>query len=272
MIRQPAVAGQFYPGSAAEIEADLDRFLPRGAAKREVRGVVVPHAGWMYSGRTAGILYSQIRVPDRVILIGPNHHGTGSDYALYDTGKWHTPIGDVPICEPLANELLDACDLLAEDVRAHAAEHSLEVQVPMLHRMNPKVQIVPILIGGAWPESGGRGRLREIGQALATVARGYGQPILLVASSDLNHYEDQRTSNIKDKLVLDAAVKLDEDGLMQRVKDVDVSMCGVAPTYIVMVAAKQLGAQHAELLDYRTSGDVSGDYDRVVGYGAVAIW
>ncbi len=272
MIRPPAVAGQFYPAGASDVAAALAELLPARTEKRHAIAVVVPHAGWMYSGQTAGIVYSQVEIPDRVILVGPNHHGAGSDYAVYDAGKWHTPVGDVPVCEPLAGELLDGCELLVADQSAHGPEHSLEVQVPMLHRLNPRVQIVPVLIGGGWPESGGRAKLREIGRAVATVVREYGQPVLLVASTDLNHYEDQQTSNIKDKLVLDAVVSLDEDGLMQRVKEVDVSMCGVAPTYIVLVAAKQLGAKRAELLDYRTSGDVSGDYDRVVGYGAVAIW
>lgn len=271
MIRQPAVAGQFYPGSAPQLEAALDELVPPQTEKRKAIAVVCPHAGWTYSGKTAGLIYSTIEIPDRVILVGPNHHGIGSSYALFDSGVWQTPVGDVPIAEPLAAELLDRCDWLSEDPRAHRAEHSLEVQVPMLRRANPNVRIVPLLIGGGWPESGGCDRLREIGLAIAEVVSGYSKPVLLLASTDLNHYEDQETSHIKDKLALDAIVALDEQGLMQRVKEVEISMCGVAPTYIVIVAAKRLGATKAELLDYRTSGDVSGDYSSVVGYGAVAI-
>lgn len=225
----------------------------------------------MYSGATAGIAYSNVVVPDRVILVGPNHQGTGSPYAVFDAGAWRTPSGDVPIAGALAAELLDRCELLTSDTRAHRAEHSLEVQVPMLQRANPQVQIVPVLIGGRWPDAGGRGELRMIGESIAEVVREYGKPVLLVASTDLNHYEDQETSHVKDKLVLDAVVRLDADGLMQRVKEVEVSMCGVAATYVVLVAAKKLGAQRAELLDYRTSGAVSGDFTRVVGYGAVVV-
>jgi AmmeMemoRadiSam system protein B len=225
----------------------------------------------VYSGPTAGILYSQVHVPDRVILLGPNHHGAGSPYALYDAGAWRTPVGDVPIAEPLAAELLDNCDLLAEDAGAHRLEHSLEVQLPMLLRANPSVQIVPVLIGGGWPEVGGRRQLRELGEAIAQTVKEHRQPVLLLASSDLNHYADQQTSNRKDKLALDAVVALDEEGLMNRVIEHDISMCGVAPTYAVLVAAKRLGASRAELLDYRTSGEVSGDFSAVVGYGAVSI-
>lgn len=271
MIREPAVAGQFYPASAREVEVQLGQLLTPAAAKGDAIAVVVPHAGWMYSGATAGKVYSAVRIPDRVIMVGPNHHGIGSPYAVYDAGAWRTPAGDVAIAEPLASALLDNCELLAEDPHAHSAEHSLEVQVPMLLRANPNVHIVPVLIGGDWPESGGRRKLHEIGNAIAQTVKEYGQRVLLVASTDLNHYESQEISNVKDKLVLDAVVNLDEEALMDRVAEVGVSMCGVAPTYIVIVAAKKLGARRAELLDYRTSGDVTGDYSAVVGYGAVVI-
>jgi AmmeMemoRadiSam system protein B len=254
------------------MERQLDELIRPTAEKLPAIGIVVPHAGWMYSGRTAGAVYSRVQIPDRVILLGPNHHGAGSTYALCDAGSWRTPVGEVKIAEPLAAELLDNCDLLSEDSRAHAAEHCLEVQVPMLQRANPNVQIVPILIGGGWPDAGGRSQLRELSTAIASTVREYGRPVLLLASTDLNHYEDQRTSHIKDRLALDAVVALDGEGLLQRVIEVDVSMCGVAATYIVLGAAKQLGARHAEVLDYRTSGDVSGDYASVVGYGAVRIY
>jgi AmmeMemoRadiSam system protein B len=271
MIRMPAVAGQFYPADSQEAAEELDRIIQPTDAPRHAIAIVVPHAGWKYSGRTAGKVYSNVHIPDRVILIGPNHRDVGSPYAVYDSGSWHTPVGPVCIAEPLAAELLDHCELLAEDPKAHGTEHSLEVQVPMLLRLNPQVQIVPILIGGGWPEAGGCAELRLIGQAIAEIVREYGRPVLLIASTDLNHYEDQTTSHIKDKLVLDAVAKLDEDGLMQRVKDVGVSMCGVAPTYVVLVAAKKLGARSAELIDYRTSGDVTGNFASVVGYGGVVI-
>ena len=271
VIRQPAVAGQFYPADASEIEAALDALIPSAVPKRKAIAVVCPHAGWMYSGHTAGLVYSRVEFPDRVILVGPNHHGIGGDYAVCGSGAWHTPVGDVPVAKSLALALLDNCELLTEDTRAHAREHSLEVQIPMLLRANPNVHIVPLLIGGGWPESGGRGELREIAAAIARSVKECGQPILLVASTDLNHYEDVETSRIKDKLVLDAVVHLDEDALMNCVIDKEVSMCGVAATYIVLHAAKKLGAKHAELLEYRTSGDVSGDFTRVVGYGGVVI-
>ena len=271
MIRPPAVAGQFYPGSAAQVVAELGELIHPSSAPQDAIAIVVPHAGWVYSGPTAGIAYSQVKIPDHVIMVGPNHHGVGNPYALYSAGAWRTPVGDVLIDEPLAAELLDNCNLLVEDTHAHSQEHSLEVQLPMLVRLNPLLRIVPVLIGGGWPESGGRANLREIGDAIATTVKENRQRILLLASTDLNHYEDQETSNRKDKLALDAVVSLEEDALMDCVRDHEISMCGVAATYIVLVAAKQLGARQAQLLDYRTSGEVSGDYSAVVGYGAVVI-
>ena len=204
-------------------------------------------------------------------MIGPNHHGIGSSYAVFSAGAWNTPVGDVPIAEPLAASLLDNCDLLAEDTRAHSGEHSLEVQVPMLAARQSRRAHRP---RGHWRRVAGKRRTRESARhrrAIAQTVQEYGKPVLLLASTDLNHYEDQETSKIKDKLVLDAVVKLDADALMDHVRDVEVSMCGVAATYIVIHAAKKLGAKRAELLDYRTSGDVSGDFARVVGYGAVVI-
>src|SRR2546422_981892 len=156
MIRQPAVAGQFYPAQPHQVEAELDALIRPAPAPRTAIAVVVPHAGWMYSGATAGIVYGNVHVPDHVIMVGPNHHGIVSAYALYDAGAWRTPVGDVPIDEPLAAELLDNYELLAEDRRAHAAEHSLEVQVPMLRRGEPPLRGVALLIGGGRPARRGR--------------------------------------------------------------------------------------------------------------------
>ncbi len=273
MIRPPAVAGQFYPGTGAEIESQFAG-LQSGAEpvdRQPAIAVMVPHAGWIYSGATAVKVYERVKIPDRVLLIGPNHRGSGSPYAIYDAGSWQTPLGEVPIAEPLAAELLDRCDALAVDARAHAFEHSLEVQVPMLQQINPALHILPMLIGGDWPWSGGRGNLRWIGETIGEVIAEYGSPVLVVASTDLNHYEDVETNRIKDKLVLDAVIELDEDGLMQRVEEVEVSMCGVAATYVMLVAAKHLHARQAKLVDYRTSADVTGDGQSVVGYGGVII-
>lgn len=270
-IREPAVAGQFYPGTAKAVATALDRLLPAAPIQRRAKAIIAPHAGWMYSGPTAGIVYGNVEIPDRVVLIGPNHRGLGSRYAVFAEGSWRLPSGMIPVAQDVTAALLAECHQLTADERAHQLEHSLEVQVPFLQRLNPRVRIAPVLIGGSWPEAGGRGELRRIGEALANVVTRLAEPVLLVASTDLNHYESQATSNAKDRRALDAVVGLDEDELMRRVTAEEISMCGVAPTYIALIAAKKLGATRAEVLDYRTSGDVSGDFQRVVGYGAVVI-
>src|SRR5579871_3980577 len=167
VIRQPAVVGQFYPADASKIEQALAEMIPVVVARRKAIAVVCPHAGWMYSGHTAGLVYSQVEIPDAVILVGPNHRDVGSPYAVYSTGAWRTPVVDVPIAESLALALLGDSELLVADAHAHSMEHSIEVQLPMLLRSNPNVQIVPVLIGGSWPESGGRDELSDIGASIA---------------------------------------------------------------------------------------------------------
>jgi len=272
MIRQAAVAGQFYPGNSRRVAEELQALWPAPETpRRRALAVMVPHAGWMYSGATAARVFAAVEVPERVILLGPNHHGVGPQFAVFDRGAWSLPSGEVAIDEPLTSALLAQSKLFVADVRAHQDEHCLEVQVPMLQRANPKVRIAPLLIGGGCPEAGGRDQLREIALALARAVEQVEDPVLLVASTDLNHYQDQETSNRKDRLALDAVVKLDEGSLLDSVRAADISMCGVAPTYVTVVAAKELGATRAELIDYRTSGDTSGDYTAVVGYGGVVI-
>lgn len=272
MIRKPAVAGQFYPADAGQAWAWVEQLWPRQPCRAvPAKAIVMPHAGWMYSGATAAIAAAHTVVPDCVILLGPNHHNLGHPYAVFAHGTWHLPVGDVPIDEPTASELLAHCDLLRDDAWAHSREHSLEVEVPFLMRNNAGLRIVPIVIGGPWPDSGDRTRLRAIARAIAEVVAHRNEPTLLVASTDFNHYEDQRTTERKDRLALDAIERRDPDLLMDRVEEHDISMCGVAPTYIALHAANQLGAQTARVLDHRTSGDVSGDYQAVVGYAAALV-
>ncbi|MCX7914824.1 MAG: AmmeMemoRadiSam system protein B [Verrucomicrobiae bacterium] len=272
MIRKPAVAGQFYPADAGQAWAWIEQLWPREPCQPSTaKAVIMPHAGWMYSGATAAIAASHVTVPDCVILLGPNHHNLGHPYAVFARGTWQLPVGDVAVDEATADELLTRCDLLRDDAWAHSREHSLEVEVPFLMRTNPRLQIVPIVIGGPWPDSGDRARLRTIARAVAETVAHRGQPVLLVASTDFNHYEDQRTTERKDRLALEAIEHRDPELLMDRVQKHDISMCGVAPTYIALHAANQLGAQTVRILDHRTSGDVSGDYHAVVGYAAAVI-
>ncbi|MGH7320889.1 MAG: AmmeMemoRadiSam system protein B [Candidatus Rokuibacteriota bacterium] len=265
VVRQPAVAGSFYPGDPKRIAAELDRLMPpRPSAP--ARAVVVPHAGWMYSGGVAGETYAQVEVPPLAILLGPNHTGLGAPGAVMMEGAWHSPAGIVPIAGNLATALLAEASELQADTMAHLREHALEVQLPFLHRRQPALQIVPITLGQTDPAF-----CRAIGEALGRVVAGWPEPVLVVDSTDLNHYESQTVSNRKDRLAIDAILALDPDGLWRAARQHDISMCGIAPTQALLWAAPALGILAARLVRYATSGDVSGDLARVVGYAGLIL-
>lgn len=266
-VRRPAAAGSFYPGHPRQVREEARRLLADGPPKEAALAVVVPHAGWMYSGKVAGEVYSRVEVPRGCILCGPNHFRQGSALdALMARGRWQYPGGEVSIHTELAQALLAATPKLRDDMAAHGKEHCLEVQIPFLHLLRPDVQIVPVLLWGQELSF-----CREVGQALARVAREAMEPVLLVASTDLNHYEPQAVSNRKDRMAIDAICALDPEGLHQTVRRHDITMCGVAPTVAVLFAAAELGANTATLVRYMTSGEVSGDMDAVVGYCGVII-
>lgn len=265
MTREPAVAGAFYPGSAAAIRADLDRLLP-SAEVQPARALVVPHAGWMYSGGVAGETYARVSIPRLAILLGPNHTGRGVPGAMWSDGAWRYPGGTVPVAGELAATLLAACPELQPDHEAHRREHALEVQVPFLHRRQPDLAIVPVTLGRAEPDF-----CRAVGEAIGQVVAEWPEPVLVVDSTDLNHYESQDVSNRKDRLAIEAILALDAPGLWKTVKAHSISMCGIAPTQTLLYAAPALGIRSARLVRYRTSGDISGDHARVVGYAGLVL-
>lgn len=266
MQRQPAVAGQFYAGSASRLRADLDRLIRIQEPKRSVRGIIVPHAGYMYSGTIAGIAYGSIRIPDAVLVLGPNHHGAGEPAALYPEGEWLTPLGSVGINSRLNTLIIESTPLVKVDPRAHVLEHSLEVQIPFLQAVHPDVTISALCLA-----SGDYQALRQIGEGLASAIRAYGADVLVVASSDMTHYESAESARIKDEVALDRVLALDPEGLLRVCRSERITMCGVVPAVVMLVAASALGAYRAELLAYGTSGDVTGDDSQVVAYAAVAV-
>ena len=230
------------------------------------RALVVPHAGWMYSGKVAGAVYGRVALPKLVVLLGPNHTGLGPWGSIMTRGRWAIPGGDLEIAADLAEAILSRCAELREDESAHAREHALEVQLPFLRRLRPDVQFVPLTLMKtdlAFCEA--------VGRAVAATVAAWPESVLLISSTDLNHYESQAVSNRKDRLAIEAILALDPDGLQRTVRDHHISMCGIAPTTALLAALRDLGSPRAELIRYMTSGDVSGDYDRVVGYGGVII-
>ncbi|OGU13407.1 MAG: AmmeMemoRadiSam system protein B [Geobacteraceae bacterium GWC2_53_11] len=267
MQRQPAVAGQFYPGSEHALRDDLARMIPEGASPQTVKGIISPHAGYVYSGAIAGRVFSQVTIPAAVLIIGPNHHGSGAAAALYPDGEWLTPLGPVPINSRLNSLLLQHTPYLQSDSVAHQLEHSLEVQLPFIQYLRSDVSISALCLG-----HGDYAPLRDIGQGIAAAIREYGEDVLIVASSDMTHYETAEAAHLKDQQALDRVVALDGKGLLEVCLQKRITMCGVTPATVMIEAALQLGATQAELVQYGTSGDVTGDNRQVVGYAAVMVW
>lgn len=267
--RPPAVAGTFYEGTPERLTAQVTECLaenPEPEAKERFIGAVVPHAGLMYSGHVAAAFYGMAELPRRFIILCPNHTGFGHFAAINREGYWSTPLGSVAIDTPLADALMQHSKLLADDSRAHAREHSLEVQLPFLQQLLGDFTFVPICLGANRYDY-----CQEIGHAIASIVANAGEPVGILASSDLNHYEDQKTTLRKDQLAIDEVLKLDPEGLWRVVDESDISMCGFIPTTTMLIAAKQLGAKHARLIKHATSGDINGDYSHVVGYAAMVI-
>ena len=266
MQRQPAVAGQFYPGSPDRLRQALELLVPSEATAQAAIAVMAPHAGYVYSGAIAGETYARVEVPDTVVLLGPNHHGIGHPAALYDEGSWATPLGVVPIDGAFAVRLLKRCPDLAADVAAHRLEHSLEVQVPFLQLRNPRFSLVPLCLAHLPLPN-----LIAVGEGIGDIVASSAEPVLIVASSDMTHYEPGEVARQKDERALRHVLDLDPEGLYRTVREGRISMCGVLPTVVMLAAARRLGAVSASLVRYGNSGDVTGDQSEVVGYAGVVI-
>ena len=261
----PAVSGQFYPGTASGLSRAVLELTREVKAREPAIGVVAPHAGYVYSGAVAGELFSSVGVPGRAVLFCPNHTGIGEDASIMSHGAWRMPWGDVPIDEELAARLGSASPLLREDASAHSREHAIEVQLPFLHRFRPDVRIVPVALGRLSLEE-----CRELGENVADAIAGDAERPLLVASSDMSHYVPDAVARKKDRMAIDRMLALDPEGLYATVRTERISMCGVAPATVVLFAVRRLGATSARLIGYATSGDVSREFEQVVGYAGLA--
>ena len=269
-LRHPAVAGRFYPRDREELRSEVETYLSQTqtqehSAARAI-GCIVPHAGYMYSGHVAGAVFARVEVPRRCIVLCPNHTGMGRALAILSEGVWETPLGDIPVDAELAAALKHRYAALQEDSAAHKAEHATEVELPFLQVRQPDLSFVPIALGTGQFEV-----LEQLGKALADVIAEQKEPILIVASSDMNHYESDATTRVKDHRAIERILSLDPRGLYDVVTQQDISMCGFGPATAMLTAARQLGAKSAELVKYATSGDVSGDRDTVVGYAGVIV-
>ncbi len=266
MTRRPAVAGRFYPDDPQELLDEVQRHLEENAGKVSAQGVIAPHAGFKYSGDVAGSVYSRIEIPDTVILLGPNHTGMGERISLAARGTWSMPFGDMDIDTPLAQAILKYLPMARENEEAHRLEHSLETQLPFLQYFRRKFTFVPIcLMRLSWDEC------RMLGEALVKAIRDRDRTVLIVASSDMTHYETHASASEKDRKAIDKILNMDPEGLFRTVEKEGITMCGVNPATAMLTACKELGATRAELAKYMTSGEVSGDMEQVVGYAGVIV-
>ena len=266
MIRRAAVADLFYAGSARALRPQVKDLVPEGEEKTAAVGVVVPHAGYIYSGAVAGAVYARLDPPESCVVLGPNHTGLGAAAAIMISGTWETPLGEASIDTELARAILDRSRVLEEDDRAHRKEHAIEVQLPFLQVLFPDLPFVPISL-----MSYEYGACRDVGQAVAEAIQASGKRVLLIASTDMSHYISRELAERKDRMVIDAMLDLDPERLHATVLRERISMCGFHPTTAMLVAAKALRASRGELVRYATSGDVTKDYVSVVGYAGLII-
>jgi AmmeMemoRadiSam system protein B len=267
-IRPPAVAGRFYPREAETLEREVAGFLAAGSAGEPASAfaVMAPHAGYMYSGGVAGSVFARIQVPERVIVLCPNHTGFGRRVSVVTSGRFCMPGGDVPIDEDLAAAVLAEVPGAEPDREAHRFEHAIEVELPFLRARQAAVRLVPIVLAGlAEPDA------IALGEGLHRAIQREGGAVLVVASSDMSHYLPDEVARRVDRIALEPLLAFDAAGLYRTVREHEISMCGFIPATAALSYARLAGAQAPELVAYATSGDASGDRERVVGYAGVVM-
>jgi hypothetical protein len=266
MIRRSAVAGSFYAGTRDRLHHQVEDLVPKGVAQEKAIGAVVPHAGYMYSGRVAAGVFSRVEFPETFVILGPNHTGLGAGSAIMTNGQWETPLGQVQIDHELGKAILANSSVLQEDHLGHLREHSIEVQLPFLQYFDRPFGFVPICLF-----SHEYAACQEVGQAVAKAVRESGKRVLIVASTDMSHYVSRDAAAGQDRKAIDAILALDPEGLHRVVRREGISMCGFHPTTAMLMAAKVLGATRADLVMYTDSGEVTRDLDEVVAYAGMLV-
>ncbi len=267
MIRKAAFAGRFYPRGSLDLEATLRQCIPETPPRFTAKAVIAPHAGYTYSGGVAGAVYASVRLPRKFVILCPNHTGLGAPVSIMSQGEWETPLGRVEIDSHLAHCIRQQSFIVQENALAHRGEHALEVHLPFLqHFLGDDFQFVPISVGTSRYES-----LQDLGFALSTAITDCGDEVLMIASSDMNHFESAERTRVKDEMAIGAMLKLQGRELHRLVREEGISMCGYGPAVAVIEAARRLGAEKAELIRYANSGEVNGDFSSVVGYAGLVI-
>ena len=256
----------FYEARPDRLERDVRSLLPDREPAGRAFGAVVPHAGYVYSGRVAGAVYGRVAIPGACVVVCPNHTGRGAPAALDPSDAWRTPLGDVPVSSRLSARLRELSPSLRPDAEAHRREHSLEVQLPFLQVLRPGVELVPVCLGEP-----SLALCQEVGEALARLCEQEPEPPLLLASSDMNHYESRAVGKAKDDHALACTEALDPEGLFRTVLTEEISMCGFLPVTALLFAARKSGGRSATVVARADSGDQTGDSSSVVGYAGLVL-
>lgn len=260
------MAGSFYSGSAKELKEHVASLMPTVSKRKKVIAAMSPHAGLVYSGRVAGLVYSSMEPPDTFVLLGPNHTGKGEKVAMMSKGSWEIPTSLLEIDSTLAGSIASQAQIVSEDDAAHMSEHSLEVQLPFIVEAAAGARIVPIAIMSASLEE-----LIQLGRGVAAAIKEASYPVVIVASTDMSHFITDKEARELDQHALDRVLAIDPEGLYRVVLEEGITMCGFMPVVAMLSAARELGAERAELLKYTTSAEVSRDFHKVVGYAGVII-
>ena len=264
-VRRATVAGLCYPADAAVLRDTVERLASSSHPRISCVGAVIPHGGYHYSGAVAGQTLGRVAVPRRCVILAPNHTGAGPAWSLMPEGAYATPLGEVAIDEPLAQAFVEACPLLEADGLAHRGEHAIEVALPFLQVLAPEgLTIVPVVIGSEQADE-----VERVAQALAGCLARETEPVLVVASADLSHYEPRDAVADKDAQMLEAILALETAAFLQRMRDLRVTTCAGAPIACLLATVRRLGASVAELVRYATSAEAGGDPQSATGYAGV---
>ena len=266
MIREAVAGGQFYPDQVKALNSLIESFKPKSSVKISAKGIILPHAGFIYSGRVAVTTVSKVLPKKRLIILGPNHTGRGAQFGLWKQGTWKIVDKEISIDEELATAILSKGKAISADTAAHTMEHSIEVELPILDYFFNSFKFVPIACQNA-----SLGVYREAAEQIFGAVKDLKEDFLLVASTDLTHYEPEAAARKKDRRAIEAIINLDEEELLKRIYEENITLCGEAPLAILILCLKKLGAGKSQVALYQTSGEVSGDKSSVVGYVGMII-
>ena len=266
-VRRPAVSGYFYPAEAERLRRMIEAAAPRATSPQAVPAVIVPHGSYTRCSAVIGSVFERVAIPRRCIIVGPSHTGSWLPWSILGRGGYRTPLGDVPVDGTLAGAVRNGCPLLPAEDWPQEGEHAIEVVVPFLQHLGPAdLSIVPVLVGSDDAEE-----LRRFAAALAEVVRRAEEPVLLIASTDLTHFQPLERTAQRDRQLIAALCALDDTALMREVQDGGGSMCGYGAAAAVIGAARALGARQGALTRYATSAEADGDPDSVTGYAGIII-